>query len=99
MSEKRFIVDYLVGVLDKEKDRILCDCQGSQGAERVVCQLNELNDENERLKQQNKYNLEDCNMEIAQLRKENEQLKEQNNKYLLMMNSNAQLTALIAKRQ
>ena len=49
MSEKRFIVDYEVGVLDTKTNKIICD---TVSADEVVDLLNELHEENDVLKQQ-----------------------------------------------
>ena len=50
MSEKRFKVDYEVGVLDTKTDEIITDCQN---AEEVVNLLNKLNNVNKLLKSKN----------------------------------------------
>ena len=53
MDERRFKVDYEVGVLDTKTDDIICDCQGNQGAEQVVNLLNKLDSVNKLLKLKN----------------------------------------------
>ena len=47
MSEKRFKVDYEVGVLDTKTNEIVCD---TVNAKEVVDLLNDLAEENEQLK-------------------------------------------------
>ena len=70
MSEKRFKVDYGVGVLDTKTNEIVCD---TVNAKEVVDLLNELNEENQRLKN-------DCSILVQsnqEYRKENEQLQKE----------------------
>lgn len=50
MNEKRFKVDYEVGVLDTLTDEIICDCLN---AEEVVNLLNKLDSVNKLLKSKN----------------------------------------------
>ena len=81
MSEKRFKVDYEVGVLDTKTDEIITDCQN---AEEVCDFLNSLYEENEQLKYDNfmfKGVIETFQKvaisERKKLEKENEQLRQQ----------------------
>ena len=73
MSEKRFKVDYEVGVLDTLTNEIVTDCQN---AEEVVALLNSLNDENEQLRQQLQEKQEEEQLyanEILELREANKE--------------------------
>ena len=72
MSEKRFKVDYEVGVLDTKTNEIVCDTVNAKG---VVDLLNELSDENNILNK-NEDDLKECTIENIKLREENEQLRQ-----------------------
>ena len=73
MNDKRFKVDYEVGVLDTLTDEIITDCSN---AEEVVNFLNQLNEENEQLRQTIKEMQQDEQLyanEILELREANKE--------------------------
>lgn len=99
MSEKRFIVDYEVGVLDTKTNKIICD---TVSADEVVDLLNEQNqliknleEENEELKEIHQKGSKSCEKwkqhkeaQIQQLEKVNEDLREVNKENQLLHEEN-----------